>query len=300
MPIIRQAMAALRYAARHATLLTLALSAPRLAAQELTVVQDKAPMFKEASITSPIVKYLEQNSRVNLLAAEDSFYLVSFGGFEGWVIPSSVSGAAPAATEAAETAAEDGTGGYLVVANSFANVREGPGTEYKQIGRVNRGDRLEKFIKRGDWYRVRLPDARIGFVFGALVREEAAAAPSPGGAAKARPVAAAEQRLSAGERIESLERELSRLRVMVAEQAARISELEGRLGGTAPAAAAPSTGAQTTTAAPAQEPPIIGNRATRFYHLPGSAYYDKIPEEFRVYFRSEELARQAGFTRSLR
>ena len=48
-----------------------------LAARQLTVVQDKAPMFKEPSISSPIIKYLEKDSKINLLAVEDSFYLVS-------------------------------------------------------------------------------------------------------------------------------------------------------------------------------------------------------------------------------
>ena len=46
--------------------------------------------------------------------------------------------------------------------------------------------------------------------------------------------------------------------------------------------------------------PVIGNKATEVYHLPGSVYYDKIPEEFRVIFRSEEQAKQAGYTKSLR
>ena len=58
--------------------------------RRMMVIQEKAPMFKEASISSPIVKYLEKGSSLNLLAEQDSFYLVSYGGFEGWVIPYSV------------------------------------------------------------------------------------------------------------------------------------------------------------------------------------------------------------------
>ena len=44
---------------------------------------------------------------------------------------------------------------------------------------------------------------------------------------------------------------------------------------------------------------IIGNKATKVYHLPVSRFYDKIPEEFRVYFNSEEQAKKAGYTKSM-
>ena len=45
---------------------------------------------------------------------------------------------------------------------------------------------------------------------------------------------------------------------------------------------------------------IIGNRSTKFYHLPESVFYDKIPEEYRVYFETEEQARKAGYIKSIK
>ena len=126
------------------------------AAQQLTVVQEKAPMFKEPTISSQIIKYLEKNSKVNMLAAEDSFLLVSYGGYEGWVIPYSVTGyekqipamqntaqPAPAAAQTAEPVVQEDSpqlemGGYLVVTNDYANVREGPGWSTRKLAGCTR------------------------------------------------------------------------------------------------------------------------------------------------------------------
>ena len=45
---------------------------------------------------------------------------------------------------------------------------------------------------------------------------------------------------------------------------------------------------------------IIGNRKSRIYHLPGQAYYEKLKEENRVYFDSEEEAIKAGYRKAKR
>lgn len=41
--------------------------------------------------------------------------------------------------------------------------------------------------------------------------------------------------------------------------------------------------------------PVIGNRKSRLYHLPGQPNYDRLKEENRVYFPNEEAARAAGY-----
>ncbi len=298
-----------------------------LAAQtrQLQVVQEKAPMFKEHSISSPIIKYLEKGSKINLLAAEDSFYLVSYGGFEGWVIPFSVrelagdAGAAEATQPSAAPYAqgEEGTaedempGRYVTVRGRYANVREGPGMEYNIVGKAYRGQKLEKFIKRGDWYRVRLPDSKIGFIREDLL----AGAPGSGkssrtgsttaaaaAGAKSAPVSNAAG--SVESRLAGLEEEMTELRALLLEH------LKGP-GGASASQAAPQAGAGQADQNTMQNQGnaavqgsragrIIGNRSTKVYHLPTSIFYDKIPEEFRVYFNTEEDARKAGFTASIR
>ena len=45
---------------------------------------------------------------------------------------------------------------------------------------------------------------------------------------------------------------------------------------------------------------IIGNLKSKIYHLPGQAYYEKVKEERRVYFDSEEEAIRAGYRKAKR
>jgi micrococcal nuclease len=41
--------------------------------------------------------------------------------------------------------------------------------------------------------------------------------------------------------------------------------------------------------------PVIGNRRSRLYHLPGQRHYDDVSPHNRVYFASEDAARAAGY-----
>ncbi len=279
-------------------------------AQQLTVVQEKAPMFKDPSISSPIIKYLEKNSKVNMLAVEDSFYLVSYGGYEGWVIPYSVKSEKPQEQPATQPPPSHNaeiidSGRYLVVINDYANVREGPGLDYKRIGKVYKGDLLEKFIKRGDWYRVKLPDNRIAFIYEKLVAEPTPSSP------QTIALPAAEVTGNLEERIARLEREVQSLRKTLRETQASLMEMQ-RTGGALPRSIGKLLGGKLldgnslfTGNAPALNTGegasvrIIANTATRVYHLPGSIFYDKIPEELREIFRSEDRARKAGYTKSI-
>jgi micrococcal nuclease len=43
------------------------------------------------------------------------------------------------------------------------------------------------------------------------------------------------------------------------------------------------------------EGPVIGNRRSRLYHLPGQAHYNDVAPRNRVYFPSAEAARAAGY-----
>lgn len=43
---------------------------------------------------------------------------------------------------------------------------------------------------------------------------------------------------------------------------------------------------------------IIGNKNSRIYHLPGSASYNKISPENRVYFNTEIDAQKAGYRKT--
>ena len=43
---------------------------------------------------------------------------------------------------------------------------------------------------------------------------------------------------------------------------------------------------------------IIGNKRSKIYHLPGQASYQRIEEENRVYFNSEEEAIRTGYRKT--
>jgi len=43
---------------------------------------------------------------------------------------------------------------------------------------------------------------------------------------------------------------------------------------------------------------IIGNKNSMIYHIPGGASYDRISEQNRIYFNSEQEAQNAGYRKS--
>lgn len=43
-------------------------------------------------------------------------------------------------------------------------VRAGPGTSFKEIGTVVEGDRVPIVDTKEDWYRINLPDGRVGWI----------------------------------------------------------------------------------------------------------------------------------------
>ncbi|RMF87402.1 MAG: SH3 domain-containing protein, partial [Nitrospinota bacterium] len=62
------------------------------------------------------------------------------------------------------------------------NIRNGPNTASEIIGRSNRGDRFEMLTVEGEWYQVKLPDGKRGWIHGSLLKKEepSSTSPSPG------------------------------------------------------------------------------------------------------------------------
>ena len=52
----------------------------------------------------------------------------------------------------------------LVVETPQITVRNGPGTTFKEIGSLKKGDRLPVADTRQDWYRVIMADGRSGWI----------------------------------------------------------------------------------------------------------------------------------------
>jgi curli biogenesis system outer membrane secretion channel CsgG len=88
-----------------------------------------------------------------------AYYHFSPGGTA--VQPASV---APAST------APPAQGPTVEIIGSSVNIRSGPGTSHDIIGNAKSGDRLDLLGESGNWFQVRLPNGKVGFVFNKLVK----------------------------------------------------------------------------------------------------------------------------------
>jgi hypothetical protein len=61
-----------------------------------------------------------------------------------------------------------------------------------------------------------------------------------------------------------------------------------------------SSGAESASLLQTGEIRIVANSKSKYYHLPGTKYYNKVPNNRRIIFTSEDAARQAGYRKSAR
>lgn len=78
--------------------------------------------------------------------------------------PRAVAPAPPAPT------APKAEGSTVEVTGTTVNIRSGPGTNYGIVSSARRGDRLTLLGESGDWFQVRLPDGREGWILNKMVR----------------------------------------------------------------------------------------------------------------------------------
>ena len=52
------------------------------------------------------------------------------------------------------------------------NIRSGQGTEFKLIGKVDKGSQILLLSKSGQWYQVRLKDGTVGYALGDFIQEQ--------------------------------------------------------------------------------------------------------------------------------
>ncbi len=61
--------------------------------------------------------------------------------------------------------------GAVETASTRLNIRSGQGTEYRVVGKVERGEQLLLLSKSGQWYHIRLQDGTIGYAHADFIRE---------------------------------------------------------------------------------------------------------------------------------
>ncbi|MFQ5675569.1 MAG: PorV/PorQ family protein [bacterium] len=59
----------------------------------------------------------------------------------------------------------------IVVTARLLNVRTGPGTKYRKIGQVKRGEKFDAFERRGNWRKIRINQRQMGWVHIKYIKE---------------------------------------------------------------------------------------------------------------------------------
>ena len=66
----------------------------------------------------------------------------------------------------------------VVVEKGPANIRSGPGTNHPIIKTAAGGERFEDLARQGDWFRIKMPDGKEGYIYAPLVRVESSVQPN--------------------------------------------------------------------------------------------------------------------------
>jgi len=71
-----------------------------------------------------------------------------------------------------EAQAASVTSGRIYFATGTVNVREGPGTNFSIIAKLNLGDEVRSLQREAKWDKVKLKDGRVGYVFNQLLTDK--------------------------------------------------------------------------------------------------------------------------------
>jgi curli biogenesis system outer membrane secretion channel CsgG len=77
---------------------------------------------------------------------------------------------APAPPASSTPATPQAQESLVEVTGTSVNLRSGPATNYPVVGNAKRGDKLPLVGESGDWFQVRLPDGKDGWIFNKLVK----------------------------------------------------------------------------------------------------------------------------------
>ncbi len=77
----------------------------------------------------------------------------------------------PAVTKKSTTSDKTFTDSFYVFVNrSLVNIRKGPGTNYSILKTAKKGTKLKAIAEKGKWYKVVLPNGKIGWIAKSLVK----------------------------------------------------------------------------------------------------------------------------------
>lgn len=102
-------------------------------------------------------------TRVKIYGKSGNWYRISYDEKDGYVYYTLIAVASSQGT----TTSYIGQG--VVIANSGANLRKGPGTKYKIITAVRRGTPVKIIKSVGNWYYLKIPEGTKGYIYKALI-----------------------------------------------------------------------------------------------------------------------------------
>ncbi|MDZ7330997.1 MAG: SH3 domain-containing protein [candidate division KSB1 bacterium] len=127
------------------------------------IVKERAAIKHGPSINYETAATVEKGTRLTVLSQRGDWYQVRTPqGKTGWIYKDFIVQSTTIASEAAPITVDEAPLYY--VANTDCNIRQGPGTNNPILTRVKKGTILVRVGQLNEWFRVRLPDQRIGWV----------------------------------------------------------------------------------------------------------------------------------------
>ena len=105
-----------------------------------------------ASTTANILDRISRGTRVMVLETSQGWHRISYNGVKtGWVSSSFIS-------------IKQEIAGQGIITGNLVNIRYGPGTSYGISTTMRKGGKAGVFGRYGDWYKVKTPDNKVGWV----------------------------------------------------------------------------------------------------------------------------------------
>nr|WP_241254457.1 SH3 domain-containing protein [Brevibacillus sp. SYP-B805] len=150
-------------------------------------------VYPEPDATVPAIGQLSQGQTVTKLAQRDGWIQIDYQGVPAWIPQETGTGstvtptpAPPSGQEQSEPAgsapqqarpADSSSRTTATVSGSGVNLRSQPTTQSERLATLALGTSLEVLQKQGDWYQVKTPDGKVGWIAGWLIDVQEAAVP---------------------------------------------------------------------------------------------------------------------------
>ncbi len=127
------------------------------------IVKERAAIKHGPSIYYETAETVEKGTRLTVLAQRGDWYQVRTPqGKTGWIYKDFIVQSTTLSAPGTQISIDEAPSYY--VANTDCNIRQGAGTNNPILTRVKKGTILVRIGQLNEWYRVRLPDQRIGWV----------------------------------------------------------------------------------------------------------------------------------------